>query len=136
MCKDKAEEKKEQFLEIFSPEDKDKVSEFYDDLLSEISHEKSIFSSCQYESVLFQLKDVIDSMYTVFLLSMKPVDHDLKLLCPLLKLFYNEIVRCYNRFADIGAAICKCNFDHETLTESADDDLKAYLEKFRKQSVQ
>ena len=49
MCKDKAEEKKEQFLEIFSPEDKDKVSEFYDDLLSEISHEKSIFSSCQYE---------------------------------------------------------------------------------------
>ena len=33
MCKDKAEEKKEQFLEMFSPEDKDKVSEFYDDLI-------------------------------------------------------------------------------------------------------
>ena len=31
MCKDKAEEKKEQFLEMFSPEERDKVEEFFDD---------------------------------------------------------------------------------------------------------
>ena len=136
MCKDKAEEKKEQFLEIFSPEERDKVAEFFDKLISDETDNNEKFSLLHYEDALIQYRDVLESVYYIYTVSISSVDKNFKTICPLLKLLYNESIRCYNRFADIGSAICKTEFSHAPLTEDTDGDLKTYLEKFRKQSEQ
>ena len=83
MCKDKAEEKKEQFLEMFSPEERDKVEEFFDELISDKTDNNEKFSLLHYEDVLNQYKDVLDSVYYIYTVSLTSTDDNFKSICPL-----------------------------------------------------